>query len=271
VNSSLEREAKFHDDISKGINISDSTIDYFFKQCSPATWFSDKLSRLNHELLKCIDQNRLKGKRVLVYGCGNDGAAVWFAKRGAYVDAIDISEMSCKNQHSISLKSGLVNNIKCHVMDAHNITLPHKYDIIYGNAILHHLNINKAREETYRLLKEGGLAVFRDVKEGNIFLRIFRKLTPFWRTIDEHPLTDKDISNLTFGFSQMKQSEYIFLLLPYIFFNRILNNVILPRIGNWRIPTFAHYDLFDRLDCILFRIFPFLRKQAWICLIMLKK
>lgn len=216
MNSALEREAKFHDGISKKFIISDKTIDYFLKQYSPATRFSDKLTRLNHELLECI--GRVEGKRVLVYGCGNDGAAVWFGKRGAYVDAIDISEVSCKNQQDIIEKSGLVNNIKCYVMDAHNVTLPNKYDIIYGNAILHHLNIGKVRVEIYRLLNEGGFVIFRDVKEGNVFLRIFRKLTPFWRTADEHPLTDEDISHLSHGFSQMEQSVYIFLILPYLFF-----------------------------------------------------
>lgn len=266
----LEREREFWDRGSRNFD-SHSFVARFLQNRSPAAQFSGRLPRLDAELLKHIPETELKGKRVLVYGCGNDAAPIWFAKRGALVDAIDISEVSCENQRAIAREVGMENNIKCHVMDAHNITLPHVYDFIYGNAIIHHLNVDRASEEICRLLKNGGTAIFRDVKAGNLFLRLFRRFTPMWRTADEHPLTAKDVDNLASRFDHAEESVYIFLLLPYLFFERILNFAILPRLGRWRMPRLLHYDFFDRLDFLLFRTFPFLRSQAWLCLIVLKK
>ena len=228
------------------------------------------MPRLRDNILKQIGD--IQGKRILVYGCGNDGAAVWFAKNGAIVDAIDVSEKSVINQQCMAQRANLI--LTTQVRDAHNTGLPSsQYDIIYGNAILHHLNIESAQAEIHRLLKNEGLAVFREVMEGNIFLQIFRKMTPFWRTPDEHPLTKRDFSLLARSFSSMEVSEYVLMLLPYFFIVRIINNCLQKAIGTEKaIPISCHLcRFFDRIDLTLFRILPLLKSKAWLCLITLKK
>jgi SAM-dependent methyltransferase len=211
-------------------------------------------------------------KRVLVYGCGNDNAAVWFSKSGARVDAIDISPKSVENQQLIAGQLEL--KINSMVMDAHHLDLPSdEYDIVYGNAILHHLNLQEAIPEIARVLKPGGKAVFRDVMSGNVFLRAFRYATPFWRTPDEHPLTERDLDFIVQNFSNCQISDYIFSGLPYFFFARIMNKVILKK--RWlklQIPQHnSIYASFDRLDQMLFHLMPILKRQAWLCLIVLTK
>lgn len=228
------------------------------------------MPRLRDNILKQIGD--IRGKRVLVYGCGNDGAAVWFAKNGAIVDAIDVSEKSVINQQCMAQRANLI--VTAQVRDAHDTGLPsNQYDIIYGNAILHHLNIGKARAEIYRLVKNEGLAVFREVMEGNMFLQIFRTMTPFWRTPDEHPLTKGDFSRLAHSFSSMEVSEYVLMLLPYFFIVRIINNCLLRTIGIEKEIPISRYlcRFFDRIDLTLFRILPFLKSKAWLCLITLRK
>jgi len=66
------------------------------------------------------------------------------------------------------------------VRDAMKTPFPDRsFDVIYGNAVLHHLDSEACAPEIARLLAPGGVAVFREVQAGNIFLRLFRNLTPF--------------------------------------------------------------------------------------------
>ena len=208
------------------------------------------------------------GKRVLVYGCGNDHAAVWFSKSGYTVDAIDISPKSVENQKEIAKILGL--KIRAIVMDAHSLDFQsNEYDIVYGNAILHHLELEKAMPEIVRVLKPGGKAVFRDVMAGNFFLKFFRFATPFWRTPDEHPLTGVDLDFISKSFLNCHISNYVLSGQPYFFFAREINRVILRKLKvKGRIPLHnSIWEKCDKLDRFLYRFFPFLKKQAWLCLI----
>ncbi len=177
-----------------------------------------------------------------------------------------------ENQQKMAEMAGL--NIKAIVMDGNDLNLSSEtYDVVYGNAILHHLQLDKACMEIKRVLKSGGKAVFRDNMKGNVFLQAFRRATPHLRTSDEHPLATKDINLLSKDFAAAEVDFYIFSILPYRFIAQTLNQGVLKRLG-WRI-RFPHPDSFyaiaDRVDAWLFKVVPFLRKQAWLCLITLTK
>ena len=203
---SIEREASFYDTEAERITIDDRKAKKFIAYDSPASYFGNRLPRLKQTLLQ--ELSNIRGKRVLVYGCGNDSAATWFSKSGANVDAIDISPKSVENQKLIAELLNL--NINAIVMDAHSLDLPSdEYDIVYGNAILHHLELQEAIPEIVRVLKPGGKSVFRDVIRGNIFLRAFRFATPFWRTPDEHPLKSSDFLLFDQEFSTCQVTQYI--------------------------------------------------------------
>ncbi|MBN2476913.1 MAG: class I SAM-dependent methyltransferase [Pirellulales bacterium] len=266
----LEKEVAFHDAIAERIAVDDERAKRFFAFDTPAGYYANQLPRLRQTLLQALGNP--SEKRVLVYGCGNDSAAIWFSKSGAKVDAIDISPKSVENQQLLADLLGL--RINAVVMDAHNLDLPSdQYNIVYGNAILHHLDLQDASPEIARVLKPGGKAVFRDVMSGNVFLRAFRFATPFWRTPDEHPLTSSDLALLAQEFSECRNTEYILSGLPFFFFARIMNDVILKRLGlRLQIPLpRSVYANLDRLDEVLFRLVPFLKNQAWLCLIVLTK
>ena len=186
----IESEADYHDKVASKVEINDKLIKELTGYDSPAGYTANHLPQLKKELLYVL--GNVSGLRVLVYGCGSDSAALWFAKSGAYVDAIDISPKSIENQKMMAKKSGL--EINYHVMDAHDLNFPdNAFDIVYGNAILHHLELDKASTEIRRVMAVEGAAIFRDVLQGNILLRLFRYFTPGWRTPDEHPLTPNDL------------------------------------------------------------------------------
>jgi SAM-dependent methyltransferase len=73
------------------------------------------------------------------------------------------------------------------VMDAESLGFDEgSFDVVVGSGILHHLALRQSR-----VLRPDGCAVFVDPLGHNIFIRLYRKLTPSMRTADEHPLLDQ--------------------------------------------------------------------------------
>lgn len=265
----LKIEARFHDELARAVGTDaglDELTSRFVTAGTPGGDLLDDNPSMARRLLDWLGNVRLK--RVLVLGCGYDPAAVWFARQGAEVTAIDISPESIELQQRILDLIGLT-NVRTSVADAHNTGLSAGYfDVIYGNAILHHLDLPVAINEIRRLLNPGGVALFRDVQAGNFLLRLFRRVTPFWRTRDEHPLTPTDVALIERVFPVCQTSAAIMLALPYRLMRRLCN-VTFQRLGTrLRIPRARRLMQWcDRADQSLFSLAPRLRSQAWLCLI----
>jgi len=264
----LAREKAFHDRIARGAHVGAEFADRRLSASTPAGGTGISL-RLCRDMLEAVGEPA--GKKVLVLGCGMDSAGVWFARHGAQVDAIDISPKSVDVQRRLADRLGL--RINATTADAHETGLPEaSYDMVYGNAILHHLDCERAGREISRLLKPGGKAIFRDVAQGNVFLRLWRLLTPFWRTSDESPLRRSDYRTLGRIFERVDVSFYVLAALPYLLFWR-LGFVLLSKFGkaqSWR-KNLSLCALCDRIDAALLRAAPLLGSQAWLCIIRLRK
>lgn len=107
---------------------------------------------------KLIDYSILKNKRVLEIGCGAGTMAASFAKRGAKVFVVDISEdaiaLTKERFHLFNLKGNF------YIMNAARLNFQEDYfDLVFSCGVLHHLpDISRAIEEIYRILKKGGEA-----------------------------------------------------------------------------------------------------------------
>lgn len=142
------------------------------------------------ELIGCINN-----KKVLVYGCGNDGSTEWALKKGAYVTAIDISPESIELVKKNAEKLGVAEKLDALVMDALHTTFEEEtFDIVFGKAILHHMvDFNGAIKEILRIMKKDGYAVFSEPLGINPIINFYRKLTPDARTAEECPLTEDNL------------------------------------------------------------------------------
>jgi len=152
-----------------------------------------------------------EGKRVLICSCGTGVEPVLAAKQGAETYAFDISDTAVKNTREMARYNHVL--IHADVMDFHRLSYEDNFfDILYGSAILHHIDCEIVGKEIYRVLRPGGIAFFRENSDRVLLFRFLRRLLfgkpgGYQRrrflfikrrgTTDEYPLTEKEISTLS--------------------------------------------------------------------------
>jgi len=141
----------------------------------------------------------IKGKVILEYGSGDGLNTVVLANRGAKVIALDISA------ELLGLAKKRLEANRCRGVDlllgsAHTLPLPgESVDIVFGMAILHHLDLELALSEVKRVLRKGGRAIFEEPVRNSKLLDRLRRLLPKRGDASpcERPLTDAEITNFT--------------------------------------------------------------------------
>ena len=97
-------------------------------------------------------------------------------------------------------------------MPAEDLSLPENFfDLIAGSAILHHTDLNLAVQNIHRVLKPGGRAIFIEPMNQNIFLKIWRALTPWRRSTEERALTKRELTFIQSAFPEVKNNFFRFL------------------------------------------------------------
>jgi SAM-dependent methyltransferase len=140
----------------------------------------------------------LVGKRLLDLGCGHGMASVVLARRGARVTGCDLSLGYLREART----RADVNRVTTDLLVCDGERLPFAdgvFDRIWGNAILHHLDMCSAAHELKRVLAPGGIAVFCEPWGENRWLSWARQSLPYpgkQRTADEAPLGRRDLAQL---------------------------------------------------------------------------
>jgi len=152
----------------------------------------------------------VNGLRILDYGCGHGMASVVLARLGARVTAIDLSpRYLCEAQ-----RRGKANGVTIEWVQADGDRLPfadEAFDRVWGNAILHHLDLRSAGRELRRVLRPGGIAVFSEPWGGNPFVNFARRRLRYAgkeRTPDEQPLRRRDLALLRTMFPGLEARGY---------------------------------------------------------------
>jgi SAM-dependent methyltransferase len=146
------------------------------------------------------------GLRVLDFGCGHGMAAVVLARRGGRVTALDLSP----GYLAEARRRARANGAAVDFVQADGERLPFADDSfqrVWGNAVLHHLDLGAAAGELRRVLQPGGVAVFCEPWGENPLLDWARRFLPYpgkERTPDERPLRLRDLRPLRAAFPRLQ-------------------------------------------------------------------
>jgi SAM-dependent methyltransferase len=204
----------------------------------------------------------LNGAVVLDYGCGDGQFSIILAARGARVFGIDISPKLVAQARASAA------NMACNgsapqflAGDAHDTPFPDAtFDYVVGNGSLHHLDLEKAFAEIARLLKPGGKAVFQEPMYQHPLLWMLRRLTPNTHTADERPLSLADIEAARKWFPPCRHREHFLFAVCAAPAHLLGKRLALGVIG-----------ALDRVDGRLMRVFPGLRRYAWLTVVEMEK
>ena len=159
----------------------------------------------------------IRGKTVIDLGCGSGLNSLILARRGAKVVGVDISESLL----GMAARRAAVNNLgqSTHFVASSAHDLPFREesaDVVLGIAILHHLDLGLIAEQTWRLLKPGGRAIFQEPIRNSAVLRAIRRAIPY-RAPDvspfERPLLDEEIATFASRFSASRSRVFC---LPFV-------------------------------------------------------
>ena len=165
----------------------------------------------------------VQGKRVVDFGCGSGANSVLLANRGAHVWGVDISEDLLKLAQRRLDVNGRHGGATFIAGSAHDLPFPDEsIDVVFGIAILHHLDLALVAREVLRVLKPGGRAIFQEPVRNSKVIRFLRGLIPY-RAPDispyERPLTDQEVAAFARGFSRSAVRAFA---LPHVQVGQVL-------------------------------------------------
>ena len=150
------------------------------------------------------------GSVVLELGCS--AWADWIDRDDIHpkrLCVINISETELDNGRKLAPASRLTPTF--FLMDGHFLAFAdNTFDLVYGDAILHHLDLDTALPEIKRVLRPGGRIVFREPLGVNPIAKLVRWLTPAARTSEEQPFRRRELNLL--------RDHFDCIILPYQFF-----------------------------------------------------
>ena len=197
-----------------------------------------------------------KNSEILDYGCGVGPVIEKVIKFDPKkITGIDISDVSISKAKEKFANSS--SKVELLVDNCENTTFSdHKFDIVYGLGILHHLEFSKCINEISRILKPNGKLLFIEPLGTNPLINFYRLLTPKSRSKDEHPLVFNDFKIIKSNFKNVNIKYYGFLTLVFFPFYSSNDSKI--------------FKFLVKLDQLLFKTRIF-RYFAWSVLITAKK
>jgi len=207
----------------------------------------------------------ITGKIILELGCGNGDLAIYMAKLGNHVVAIDYSKESIKNTIANAILNEVDHLVSAYQLDARCLSdLNHKYDFIVGKFILHHIEpFDQFAQILSRILKKGGHGIFIENNSRNPFLILCRKFLvgrfgiPKGGDKEEYPFEPREINILEKYFKvTLYYPEFKFFIMigPYL-----LNN-------NQNMTK-----LLKKMDSIVFNLLPIFHKYSYVQIVDFEK
>ena len=213
------------------------------------------------------EEFRSPDQTALDFGCGAGDSSVLLAKIGYRVSGFDISPRNVDSARALAAKYDVSDRTDFSVQAAESLSYPDEsFDVVCGIDILHHIEIEQAVLEARRVLKPGGLAVFKEWVEAPLFdafrqswlmLRLFPREASIERHIthDERKLSPGEVDFIVRAFGKAD-------------LRRFHLTVRLARlVGN----SFHTIQRLAKIDRVLMRLVPFSERFAGSVVFVLRK
>jgi SAM-dependent methyltransferase len=134
--------------------------------------------------VKMIGGHLKPGMTILELGCGTGSFTGELARSGADVIAIDVSPELLE----IARANSSAPNVRYEIQNAYALTYSDAtFDSIVGSSILHHLEIEEALREIYRVLKPNGTIYFTEPNMLNPQIAIQKNVPWIKRRLGDSP------------------------------------------------------------------------------------
>jgi len=223
-----QREIAYHREHAKlRADVLEKPFSYEVLYARPRRWWN-----AYWEMYTFLTNFPLKGKKVLVVGCGFGEDALRIARIVADVHAFDISADSVSMAKQLATREGLVIDIR--EMAAEQLDYPDDFfDCVVARDILHHVDVPLTMKEIVRVAKEGALFLINEIYSHSITGRvrhaavvekylypamqnfIYKGEKPYI-TEDERKLTEKDIALITRPIEKFYTKKYFNFLVTRI-------------------------------------------------------
>lgn len=253
----LRREMIFHDEWASSVGSEHVMVRQSFEACTAP----------EHRLILRL-LGDLNGKRLLDLGSGLGEASVYFALKGAWVTACDLSSGMLEIAARVAAHHGVTMDLHC--APAEKTGLPEgSFDIVYAGNLLHHVDVPAALDEIHRVLRPGGVFVTWDPLAHNPFIHVYRRLARAVRTLDEHPLKISDLGLFRARFQDV-QWRCFWLLTLAVFLRFYLWERVHPSqerywkkilVDEQRISSF--YRRLEGWDDRMLSFVPWLSRYCW--------
>ena len=197
-----------------------------------------------------------EGTRVLEICCFDGEHGVVLARGGADVTSIDLCDALVRIAQRRAEVNGVADRMRALTMSVHDLDFPDgSFDVVFGKASLHHLDLTLARREILRVLRPGGIGVFAEPVRLSPWLGALRDWVPVppdCDSPDERPLDDDDLVRFAEGFAAERRAYFRL-------FGRLAR--LVPSLDGQ----------LERVDRRLLDLFPVLHRYAGICVLCVQK
>ena len=197
------------------------------------------------------------GKRILEIGCGTGELSARLADAGAIsVFGADISHRFITTAQELFHRS----NCSFAVTDVSQ-PVEGSYDLIFGRAVLHHLDYQEVMSRLYENnLNAGGIMIFSEPLGENALMRLFRHFSKHAHTDDERAFDRYDLRWMEQRFD-MTLIPGNYLTIPF----GALSSLVFKSPDNWLLR------LADRADVFLARYAKWLHERFRYAILVIRK